>query len=185
MKIISSNKAKQMSITTVIIVLLIIVLFSLFANFIDIKAVATALNINKYEIRSDLLIAAMDNVGVCKPEDAAIVWSNGLKMRSAAMQYSVMTKKLKTEYAAQLEEGFSNWVTGMSSPWVDSFKIAKSDKLNDNIYTFNVVFSTMTSTGPAGDYNAKLNVIKEKDFWRISNIVMDNELYPYTGFNLS
>ncbi len=185
MKIISSIKAKQMSFVAVIIILLIIILFSLFANYIDFKAVATALNINKYEIRSDLLMSAMENVGVCKPEEAVNIWSNGLKMRSAAMQYSVMTNKLKKEYVTQLEENFSNWVTGMSSPWVDSFKIVKFEKLNDNTYTFNVVLYTKTSTGPAGDYNAKLTIVKEKDFWRISNIVMDKELYPYTGFNMS
>ncbi|MDF2865942.1 MAG: hypothetical protein K0R72_760 [Clostridia bacterium] len=72
----------------------------------------------------------------------------------------------------------------MSSPWVDSYKITKIEKPNQNTCIFNITYLTKTSTGPAGSYNAKLTIVKEKDFWRISNITMDNELYPYTGFNL-
>lgn len=184
MKIVSSKKAKSMIFVTVLSLLLIILIFTIFINLVDIEYVATALNINKYEVRSELLIAAMDNVGVCKPEDAANIWSNGLKMRSAAMQYSVMNNKLKVEYKNQLEESFPNWVTGMSSPWVDSYKITKIENPNDITCIFNITYSTKTSTGPAGDYNAKLTVIKSKNFWSISNVTMDNELYPYTGFNL-
>ncbi|MDF2865941.1 MAG: hypothetical protein K0R72_759 [Clostridia bacterium] len=111
MKIVSSKKATSTVFLTIITLLLIILIFTIFVNFIDIEYVATALNINKYEIRSDLLITAMDNLGVFKPEDAASIWSNGLKMRSAAMQYSVMNSKLKVEYKNQLEENFPNWVT--------------------------------------------------------------------------
>jgi hypothetical protein len=157
-------------------------MFNLFIDVVDIKYVATSLNINKYEIRSDLLIAAMDNVGVCSAEEAVNVWSNGLKMRSAAMQYSVMTKELKTQYKAELEKTFPNWVTGISSPWVDSFKIIEFTKKNDNTYTFHITFTTKTSTGPAGNYNAILNVIHEQSFWRIYNISTDKQLSVYTGF---
>lgn len=184
MRIIASKKARQVTLLTVIVIIAIIILSSLIINFVDMEYVATALNINKYEVRSDLLITAMDNVGVCKPEDAANVWSNGLKARSAAMQYSVMTKKLKTQYTNQLEESSPNWVTGMSSPWVDSYKISETEKVDENCFVLRIKFSTKTSTGPAGDYNAKLTIIKENGFWRISDITMDNELYPYTGFLL-
>lgn len=182
MKIIVSSKVKKETLIMAIIILLIALLFNIIINFVDIKYVATSLNINKYEIRSDLLIDAMDYVGVCNPQDAATVWSNGLKMRSAAMQYSVMTKDLKTEYKKQLETSFPNWVTGISSPWVDSFKINETVKINENCFEFHIQFITKTSTGPAGNYNAKLTVIKDNNFWRISKILMDNELYPYTGF---
>lgn len=184
MRIITSKKAKKVTFTLIVVLIAIAVLFNLMINFVDIEEVATALNINKYEVRSDLLMTAMDNVGVAKPEEAIAIWSNGLKMRSAAMQYSVMTTKLKGIYAAQLEKTFSNWVTGMSSPWVDSYKILSNEKKNDNTNIYTVSYITMTSTGPAGEYKAKLTVVKEKDFWRISTVVTDKELVPYTGFKL-
>ena len=44
------------------------------------------------------------------------------------------------------------------------------------------VFSTKTSAGPAGDYNATITVEKEGDYWRITKINADKELYVYTGF---
>jgi len=182
MKIVSSKKAKHIVVITIIIIVLLIVMFNLFVDVVDIKYVATSLNINKYEIRSNLLIDAMDNVGVCTPEEAVNVWSNGLKMRSAAMQYSVMNKELKTEYKAQLEKTFPNWVTGISSPWVDSFKITEFTKKNDSTYTFHITFTTKTSTGVAGNYNATLTIIHKQNFWRISNISADEELFAYTGF---
>ena len=151
-------------------------------DLVDIKYVTTALTTNKYEIQTKLLIDAMDNVGVFNAQDAAKVWSDGLKTRSAAIQYSVMTKELKTEYITQLEKSFPNWVTGTSSPWIDSFKITEYIKENDSAYTFHIMFTTKTSTGPAGDYKAILTIVKEQCFWRISNISGDKELNAYTGY---
>lgn len=184
MKIISSKKAKKLSFTLFVLVIVSVALFYLLVNYVDIEEVATALNINKYEVRSELLLSAVDKLGVCCPEDAVNTWAEGLRMRNAAIQFSVMTDKLKTEYLKQLENTFSNWVTGMSSPWIDSYKIIKTDKKSDKEQIITMQFSTMTSTGPAGDYKAILTVIKEKNFWKISHITADEGLYPYTGFKL-
>jgi hypothetical protein len=184
MKIISSKKAKKLSFILLILIVISVAMFYLFVNYVDIEEVATALNINKYEVRSELLLSAINKLGVCKPEDAVNTWSEGLRTRNAAMQYSVMTNKLKEEYFNQLEKTFSNWVTGMSSPWIDSYKIIKTDKKSDKECLITVQFSTMTSTGPAGDYKAILTVIKDKDFWKISSINADEGLYPYTGFKI-
>lgn len=140
---------------------------SFIIGFILINAIGYILNIesisvfsalevkNKYEVRSNLLMDAMNQVGACSCKEAAQVWANGLKLRSAALQYSVMTKTLKDKYAADLEMTFPNWVTGVSSPWVDSFIITDKDKDGNNCIA-RIKFSTKTSTGPAGDYNASL-----------------------------
>lgn len=150
MRVIISKKYKQILNIAFLLTVLLVIFLALIINFVDIEEVATALNINKYEVRSDLLLKAMDYLGVCSPEEAVNIWSNGLKMRSAAIQYSVMTSKLKLEYKADLEKTFSNWVTGMSSPWVDSFQIIKTEKKVDDSYVFSVKYITKTSTGPAG-----------------------------------
>ena len=137
-----------------------------------------------YEVRSRLLMEAMDFVGVCFPSDAAIVWAEGLKRRSAAMQYSVMNSSLKDEYARQLDEVFPNWVTGASSPWVESYKITGTESPDEQHMLIELKFDTATSTGYAGSYSAKLTLEQRNCFWRISAIEADEGLYPYTGFTM-
>jgi hypothetical protein len=143
---------------------------------------AAVAEVDKYEVRSELLMQATDEVGVCTPEDAARVWAEGLKKRSAALQYVVMTKELKDKYAKQLEKSASNWVTGMSSPWVEGYEIIWTNTPAENYQVIELVIATATSTGPAGDYRAVLTLQHEGDFWRIKKITMDAGLYPYTGF---
>jgi len=46
---------------------------------------------------------------------------------------------------------------------------------------FRLVFSTATSSGPAGDDNTVLTIAKDGDFWRIIQISADQGLYPYMG----
>lgn len=183
MKIITSKKVNNGLIIIILIIILISILFNILYNIVDFEYVATALQINKYEIQSEQLKQATNYVGVCKAEDAVNVWANGLKLRNGAMQYITMTELLKVKYEEELDKNFPNWVTGMSSPWIDSYKITKTEKSNDNTYIYYIIFSTATSTGPSGNYNAKITVIKDDSFWRISNINIDKELYPYTGYN--
>jgi len=137
---------------------------------------------DKYEIRSNLLMEAMSNVGVFTPDNTAEVWANGLKNRSAAAQYSVMTQDLKNNYAKQLENSFPNWVTGVSSPWVDNFEIVEKENPCKNTVMFHIRFYTKTSTGPAESYNAVITVAKEENSWRITDIFEDEGLYVYTGY---
>jgi hypothetical protein len=184
MKIISFNKKHL-----IFAVLLICFVLTGFMNIVGyifnfkyISVIAAVDQANKYEVRSRLLMDVMDQVGACDPKTAVHVWANGLVERSAALQYSVFTKKLKTEYARQLETSAPNWVTGVSSPWVDSYKIVKIQDLSKDEKIFELVFSTATSTGPAGDYKATLHINREGEFWRISKLSFDDGLYPYTRF---
>lgn len=144
--------------------------------------IAAASKADKYEVRSRLLMEAMDSVGACDPKTAAEIWASGLVKRSAALQYSVMSKELKAEYARQLENTAPNWVTGISSPWVDSFTLNIKDT-NQNQKIAEIKFFLATSTGPAGEYNATLYLTQNGEFWRISNLSFDDELFPYIGFN--
>jgi hypothetical protein len=137
---------------------------------------------SEYEVRSRLLIEAVNKVGVCEPERAVNVWANGLMQRNAAMQYSVMTRALKAQYVKDLEINAPNWVTGVSSPWINGYEVLKAQKQNDNSYLFELRISTASSAGPAGDYNAKLAVTREDGFWRIARLSTDEGLLPYTGF---
>ncbi len=137
---------------------------------------------DKYQVRSQLLMQATDAVGSCDPESAALTWARGLKERNAALQYAVMTRDLKTKYAADLEKTFPNWVTGMSSPWVDSFKVLSIRETGDDVFQAKLQFVTATSTGPFQSYNATLTIAFEEGFWRVGKVVTDAGLLPYTGF---
>ncbi|MDP4152762.1 MAG: hypothetical protein Q8865_04870 [Bacillota bacterium] len=177
----STNRLILIFISAFIVLTLLLNAAGYLFDFKYISVVKAVAEVDKYEVRSRLLMDAMDYVGVCKPEDAATVWATGLMHRSAAMQYSVMAKKLRDEYAKQLEKNNPNWVTGVSSPWVDSFKIVDI-KNEGGDYLIRLLISTKTSAGSAGDYNAMLTVSKEGDFWRITRLAMDKELSVYTGF---
>ena len=135
-----------------------------------------------FETRNRLLMETIKSVGVCTSENAMRVWVEGLKTRNAATQYVVMNEKLKSEYVQQLEQSCPNWVTGMSSPWVDGYQIVETETPNEEVCIYQLIISTKTSDGNAGDYNAVITTTKEENFWRISKIVMDQGLYAYTGF---
>lgn len=141
---------------------------------------AASARIDTYEVRSQLLEDAMREVGAASAEKAADIWASGLEKRSAALQYSVMSNDLKEQYAKELERRFPNWVTGMSSPWVDSYAITKTMSRGEE-RIFYLSFHTMTSTGSAGDYHAILDITREDGYWRIQKIEMDKALTPYTG----
>ena len=95
-----------------------------------------------------------------------------------------MSSELKAEYIKQLEENSPNWVTGISSPWVDSFKIIGVEHIGDNTSIFTIQFKLMTSTGPAGEYQAMLTVQKQGNYWRIIRISYDEALYPYILYRI-
>ncbi|NLF26378.1 MAG: hypothetical protein GX592_00660 [Clostridiales bacterium] len=145
-------------------------------------ATAAAGSRNVFSIRSQLLMEAMDYVGVCDPEAAATVWAEGLRQRSAAMQYSVMDDDLRETYAADLDRTFPNWVTGVSSPWIERYEILRINPLGDSRFEIELAFETATSTGPAGTCLAALTVEEDDGFYRIEGIRADEGLNAYTGF---
>jgi hypothetical protein len=136
-------------------------------------------------IRAELLTEAMDYVGVCSPEAAAEVWAQGLKRRSAAMQYAVMDTGLRTRYAKELKTTAPNWVTGTSSPWVSAYSVTAQDTDGPDTATLTLRIDTATSTGPAQTLHAVLTIEKRGDFWRITNIRGDEGLSAYTGMPVS
>ena len=184
LKIISYKPRNAHTLASISVLILLIVITGAYIFLTKHSANTASSQTDIYKIRSMLLTKAMDSVGVCEPERAADVWAKGLMDRSAALQYSTMTKQLKNEYAKKLKSTFPNWVTGVSSPWVSGYKITKTEKPDEKTYVYTLLISTKTSAGPAGAYNAVLTVVKEGEFWCVSSIIADRELYAYTGFVL-
>lgn len=176
---------KRPALIAVAICLLILILLNVIGYFFDcsyISVFAAVAQVGDSDTQSRLLMEAMEVVGVFSPEEAANVWATGLIRRSAAMQYAVMTSALKQAYARTLEDTAPNWVTGVSSPFVESFYIIGKESPSADEMIIDILFSTATSTGPAGSYLARLYLVREGEFWRIAQVITDNGLCPYTGF---
>lgn len=185
MKLVFSKHVKKLIGIMASVCLLIVVLFNVIGYFFNCKYISVAAAVaqaDKYEVRSELLLHAMDHVGVCTPQAAIQVWVEGMKSRNGAMQYSVMDEKLKKVYMKQLEQYNPYWVTGVSSPWIDSYKITNQKQAGNEQYLFQLSLSTATSTGFAGTYKAQVVVNCNDGFWQITKITADKGLYPYMGF---
>lgn len=137
---------------------------------------------NRYEVRNELLLQAMERFGANTPEEAADIWANGVSMRNGAAQYSVMSAALKKKYAMQLEETAPMWVTGVSSPWVSSYWTVWVQEPQEGRQIRQLMFMTESSAGPGPTYTVALKLEKEGGYWRISDIQADKGFEAYTGF---
>lgn len=152
---------------------------------LDIPAIsvpAAVAQIDKYQVRSELLRQAVDTLGACSPAQAAELWSTGLQQRNAALQYAALSPALRERYAAQLETTAPNWVTGFSSPWVAAYEQEREQTPAPDRRVLTYRYDLVTSSGPFDSYTAVFTVEREGDAWRIVDIDMNEELIPYTGW---
>ncbi|MDF2723067.1 MAG: copper amine oxidase [Paenibacillus sp.] len=98
-------------------------------------------------------------------EDAVRFWANSVKERNGAAQYAVLSPELQKQTLADYEAW--NWVTGLSSPWVDSFDVVKSGGASE---TYVVTFKLKTSTGSAGEQAVKVSAGQADGSWQISGL---------------
>ena len=94
--------------------------------------------------------------------NTAGAWAEAVKTRDGKAQYALMTKALQ----AKVYDEFVglNWVTGTSSPWVESYVLEETSG------GVRVTFDYATSTGPAGSYYQDLSFEKEDGTAKISAI---------------
>jgi len=95
------------------------------------------------------------------PDLAAYSWAEAIKTRNGAWQYAIMNDELRTEYLEQFEE--TNWVTGVSSPWVEKYRVTRESVDENGATTFKVEFDWYTSAGYAYSNSATLTVSKFSD----------------------
>lgn len=123
------------------------------------------------------------------PEEAASLWAEGVKQRNGVLQYVVMSTTLREQYRPVFE-GY-NWVTGVSSPWVESYRVEKTSESPDGVYTFNVTFAMKTSTGWAGPDITRVEVAKQpdkdgKEEWCVTGLYAPREIdFPQPGTGAS
>lgn len=92
-------------------------------------------------------------------EDAVNTWAEAVKSRNGAVEYAVLSPELKKAMYSDFEE--TNWVTGVSSPWVDSYKITDLGKADDGSYRYKVdmVWKTSADSSTGEEYI----IVKEYD----------------------
>ncbi len=136
---------------------------------------------NYSKSKASLFQEAINEFGATFPEQSVNLWAKGVKERNGALQYAVMDEKLKSKFSNYLEKNRPSWVTGGSSPWIETYEI-KLNKVDTFTYKAEVVFSLATSAGSLGSYPAYLQIVKQSNYWMIKDIQMDEKLRQYLNY---
>ena len=105
------------------------------------------------------------------PGEAVEKWAKGVKERNGALQFAVLAPELQEQSRSGLES--RGWVTGVSSPWVESFEIGGETVTGDGAREYAVRFHWATSTGPAGPSTTKVTVRQYGGNWYVAQISDD------------
>lgn len=100
------------------------------------------------------------------PRAAVETWAEGVKQRNGALQYAVMAAALKKEtyaYFAGL-----NWSTGTSSPWVESYRVTESYRVNGEKYRYAVEFEYTDASKKVTSAKTYVTVEQEGEKWVVS-----------------
>ena len=185
---------KKRVLTTVLIGLLLIMAISVFADSIDGSAAPGAINGSVIAGSIDDSISAgskdvsdstetseteieqtLPERGLEPEEPYAAVksWAEGVKIRDGAAQYAVMSQDLKDEYYPIFVD--LGWVTGTSSPWVESYEIAENYRFDNDTYRYKVAFTYTDSTKSRFSEIQYVTVKKYDNCWLVSSI--EDDLY--------
>lgn len=102
------------------------------------------------------------NSGRVESQFLADKWAAAVQKRDGKAQYGLMSAQLQKKVQDDYQE--RNWVTGQSSPWVDSFTVKPGDSTAKITYTY------ITSEGFAGYYEQTLSFSRENGKPVISGI---------------
>lgn len=123
-----------------------------------------AFNKDGYENNFDRLVR--DFQFPSSEEEAIEMFAEAIKSRNGAVQYGLLSDELRREEYSMLNE--LSFVTGTSSPWVDSYKITKTV---DNKYRIDFTLKTSDpnpdDSSPSTFY---VTVGQINQFWRIISI---------------
>jgi hypothetical protein len=133
--------------------------------------------------KAELFQKAIDEFGVFTPDEAALLWSKGVKERNGALQYAVMSDELKALYKEHLDANYPSWVTGFSSPWVEKFDIIESKRISKAEHEVTMQFSLATSAGSEGKHLAKVYLVNEGQYWTVNNIKADEIILDLSGLD--
>lgn len=102
------------------------------------------------------------------PQDAVKQFAEAIKTRNGAWQYALLTPEMQLQKKETFTE--MGWVTGVSSPWVDSYDIDEGKQKSINEWQFDVSFVYATSTDKSEPEVEQISVVKINDHWYISKL---------------
>jgi len=118
-----------------------------------------------FESRIDLLEKALAPM---TSEVAVQKWAEGVKTRNGALQFAMFSPEVKGKELSSFEK-LGGWLTGVSSPWVESYEISKGIPKTQDSFEFQVKFSIATSDGKGLMINNVVVQLNNKN-WYISEI---------------
>nr|WP_304220268.1 hypothetical protein [Fredinandcohnia onubensis] len=114
----------------------------------------------------------MTGLQVSEPKQAVELWIFGVKNRSGAIQYAMLSPSLQNQSRSKFEQ--THWITGQSSPWVSNFRLTKVEKLSESRMRYTVKYDIETSYANFGSGQKIITVEKNlepfKENWFISSI---------------
>jgi hypothetical protein len=119
----------------------------------------------QWERRIELLEAAL---APASADEAVNAWADAVKNRNGAVQYSLLSSELKKQTLESYRE--MNWVTGVSSPWVESYQVSEGVSADDGSTVYDVTFALQTSSGDAGNGTVKVTVGRQDGNWPITGL---------------
>lgn len=105
-------------------------------------------------------------------KEAAESWGKAISMRNGAFQYALFTQELKEKAEPYFKQ--EGWVTGGSSPWVETWEVTGEKKRGDATYEYTVTFALASSTGYFGKESATITVKNVKRNWYIDKVIFLN-----------
>ena len=103
------------------------------------------------------------------PKATVDTFAKAVKSRNGAVQYALFPKEIRVGLTKSMEN--SHWVTGVSSPWVETYRIiSQKEKVKNKRIEYIVEFDLFTSTGKAGKDQARLTVEKIGEKWLITSL---------------
>lgn len=126
------------------------------------KILVRAFSKDGYENNFDTLITKFESpiTGV----EAINMYAEAVKTRNGAVQYGLFSEQLRKEKYEEFKE--LSFVTGTSSPWVDSYEVTKT---GDKEYQISFNLKTSVPTDSLTTI-VDLKVIEYAQYWRIESI---------------
>ncbi len=105
------------------------------------------------------------------PAETIKEWVKACQSRNGALQYALYSPELKEKTLTQFKE--LGWVTGVSSPWIEDFKISEPQPEGESlVYQVDFLMKTSSDNGLWSSYTVILSQIEEK--WFITKISGDD-----------
>lgn len=116
---------------------------SIFLFLFPMMAYSMGENISKSESDAARISMLERAMAPQKIEDVATLFAKANKERNGAVQFMLFSDQLKNKY----KDKWPYWVSGISSPWITSYKITKIDQ-GKYSWKYKITYHRATAAGP-------------------------------------